>query len=339
MTTSTCCKAARWAESRRVPSAAGHHVENHALEMMAGPVMGITVTGVSAEPAESDSDKRRRLRLVARVDDGGTAEEPAFGYTLERRDDFAAVAAVLAWTDASAEARRAGEHFGGEPAPGTDCRPLARHRAGELLRRGGWLCGRGYRIASAIPPGGSFEARFTPPRSGTFIYHTHIDEVRQMQAGLSGALLVLDPPETSNPEHDIVLLVTVPRKNPAPMSCCSTAHRHRRRGRCAPVSITGCDSSTSTPSARTCACGYCAIRRCYGGEPSPRTALICPPDQRIEGPSEIQMGNGETFRFRFRPVRPWRHPPRHHQRRRGCSGIDADSCPLADAQLGVRGAA
>ena len=36
-----------------VPPAAGHHVENHALEMMAGPVMGITVTGVSAEPPES----------------------------------------------------------------------------------------------------------------------------------------------------------------------------------------------------------------------------------------------------------------------------------------------
>ena len=57
--------------------------------------------------------------------------------------------------------------------------------------------GDGRRITSAIPKDGSFEARFTPPRSGTFIYHTHVDEVRQQQAGLSGALLVVDDPTAS----------------------------------------------------------------------------------------------------------------------------------------------
>ena len=60
---------------------APHHVENHALEMMAGPVMGITVTGKSSEPAESTAP-RRQLTLVARVDEGGTKAEPSFGYTL-----------------------------------------------------------------------------------------------------------------------------------------------------------------------------------------------------------------------------------------------------------------
>ena len=72
--------------------------------------------------------------------------------------------------------------------------------------------GEGKRIAPAISPGGSFKARFTPPRSGTFIYHTHIDEVRQQQAGLSGPLLVVDSPELYDPEHDVVLAITVPRK-------------------------------------------------------------------------------------------------------------------------------
>ena len=52
--------------------------------------------------------------------------------------------------------------------------------------------GAGTRIAPAIAPGDSFEARFTPPRSGTFMYHPHADEMRQQQAGLSGALLVVD---------------------------------------------------------------------------------------------------------------------------------------------------
>jgi FtsP/CotA-like multicopper oxidase with cupredoxin domain len=65
------------------PAGANHHVENHALEMMAGPVMGITVTGESTEAATPPSVPRRQLRLVARVDTGGTETEPAFGYTLE----------------------------------------------------------------------------------------------------------------------------------------------------------------------------------------------------------------------------------------------------------------
>ena len=71
--------------------------------------------------------------------------------------------------------------------------------------------GQGQRITPAIAPGASFEARFTPPRSGTFIYHTHIDEVRQQQAGLSGALVVVDSPADFDTERDWVMLVTIPR--------------------------------------------------------------------------------------------------------------------------------
>ena len=38
-------------------------------------------------------------------------------------------------------------------------------------------------LAPVIAPGDSFEVRFTPPRAGTFIYHTHVDEERQEPAG------------------------------------------------------------------------------------------------------------------------------------------------------------
>ena len=74
------------------------------------------------------------------------------------------------------------------------------------------IAGKGKRIAPVIAPGTTFEARFTPPRSGTFMYHTHVDELRQQQAGLVGALLVLDDPAAYDPEHDVVLVVSVPRK-------------------------------------------------------------------------------------------------------------------------------
>ena len=43
-----------------------------------------------------------------------------------------------------------------------------------------------------IAPGDSFVASFTPPRSGTFIYHAHSNETFQINLGLYGGLLVVD---------------------------------------------------------------------------------------------------------------------------------------------------
>jgi len=41
--------------------------------------------------------------------------------------------------------------------------------------------GYGDRLAPMIMPGKSFEARFTPPRAGTFIYHTHLHDPWQLR--------------------------------------------------------------------------------------------------------------------------------------------------------------
>ena len=43
-----------------------------------------------------------------------------------------------------------------------------------------------------IEPGGSFVVRFTPPRTGTFIYHTHLHDERQLPLGLYGPMIVVD---------------------------------------------------------------------------------------------------------------------------------------------------
>jgi FtsP/CotA-like multicopper oxidase with cupredoxin domain len=59
------------------------------------------------------------------------------------------------------------------------------------------------RLAPIIQPRDSFEARFTPPRAGTFIYHSHVDEVRQQSAGLLGAIIVRGgSSSTASPEPD-----------------------------------------------------------------------------------------------------------------------------------------
>ena len=43
----------------------------------------------------------------------------------------------------------------------------------------GWS-GAGVRVTPMIEPGESFVVRFTPPRAGTFIYHTHLHDRRQL---------------------------------------------------------------------------------------------------------------------------------------------------------------
>ena len=57
----------------------------------------------------------------------------------------------------------------------------------------GWG-GNGEQVTPMVAPGSSFVVRFTPPRTGTFMYHTHLHDRRQLTSGLYGAMLVVDRP-------------------------------------------------------------------------------------------------------------------------------------------------
>jgi FtsP/CotA-like multicopper oxidase with cupredoxin domain len=63
------------------------------------------------------------------------------------------------------------------------------------------------RIAPPVQPGASFTVGFTPPRAGTFIYHTHWHDEAQLAGGLYGALLVLEPGERFDPATDHVVII------------------------------------------------------------------------------------------------------------------------------------
>ncbi len=60
-------------------------------------------------------------------------------------------------------------------------------------------------ILPSVAPGDSITVRFTPPRAGTFMYHSHFNEDQQISSGLYGALLVLEPGEQHNPATDKVM--------------------------------------------------------------------------------------------------------------------------------------
>ena len=54
-------------------------------------------------------------------------------------------------------------------------------------------------LAKAIAPGDSFVAEFTPPRAGTYMYHSHSNELWQIALGLYGAIVVVDSAHPFDP--------------------------------------------------------------------------------------------------------------------------------------------
>ena len=70
----------------------------------------------------------------------------------------------------------------------------------------GWS-GIDRRVTPMIEPGGTFVVRFTPPRAGTFIYHTHLHDYRQLSSGLYGPLIVTNAGETFDPATDHVIVL------------------------------------------------------------------------------------------------------------------------------------
>jgi FtsP/CotA-like multicopper oxidase with cupredoxin domain len=70
----------------------------------------------------------------------------------------------------------------------------------------GWT-GSATQTTPPIAPGSSFVAYITPPRAGTFIYHTHWHDVRQLTGGLYGAVIVLPPGEKFDAVRDKVFLL------------------------------------------------------------------------------------------------------------------------------------
>jgi FtsP/CotA-like multicopper oxidase with cupredoxin domain len=65
----------------------------------------------------------------------------------------------------------------------------------------GWS-GSGSRILPSIKPGDSITVHYTPPRAGSFMYHSHFNESSQITSGVYGAIIVVEPGEAYNPERD-----------------------------------------------------------------------------------------------------------------------------------------
>jgi manganese oxidase len=193
-------------DSLNYPEAHTHgDPDQHVLRGMNGLVLGVTVTG--GAPAR-EANASRKLRLFIQSDSTRADTARRFGYVLQRgaeprRDSVEYPGPVLVLTR-------------GEPTSievlNRTAEPTAVHWHGIELDgyydgAVGWS-GTPGRIAPAIRPGSTFEVRITPKRAGTFMYHTHFDELRQQYGGLIGALVVLEPGERWDPSRDFVFLIS-----------------------------------------------------------------------------------------------------------------------------------
>lgn len=167
--------------------------------------------------------------------------------------------------------------------------------------------GIGDRIMPPIPPGGTFAAEFTPPRSGTFPYHSHLHELRQIGSGMYGAIIVSDTPRDKTRDHLVVagggglpvfakegpnFLLVNGRQSPRPLRMTVGVPQRVRLVSIHADVVLGFRFGTETEVARW--------------TPLARDGADLPPALRAAKPAVLTMGPGETADFTYVPARPGR---------------------------------
>jgi manganese oxidase len=272
--------------------------DRHVFTGMNGLVLGITVDGSAAGAGALRPTKR--LRLFVQSDSQPGDRDRRFGYVLQRGaeprpDSVQYPGPVLLLTR-------------GEPTSievvNRTAEPTTVHWHGLELESyfdgvAGWS-GTPGRTAPAVRPGGRFEVRLTPRRAGTFMYHSHMDDIRQQYGGLVGALVVLEPGERWDPARDRVVLISdgVPWRvyingslTPSPMEF-EVGRTYRLR--LADIAVFRQvlrvrlvrDSTLLT------------------WRPVAKDGFALPPAQATARPSDVNLPSGETADFEFTPDRP-----------------------------------
>ncbi|MBA3583073.1 MAG: multicopper oxidase domain-containing protein [Gemmatimonadetes bacterium] len=280
--------------------AEGRHTKNHALGGMAGLVLGVEVLpSTTAEPVVPPP-VRRHVRLVAAVDPGRYGTEPGYGFLL---DEGGVTPAYPGRPGPPLVLTR------GEPVQITVVNrlpePTSVHWHGIELESyfdgvADWS-GMPERLAPAIAPGDSFVVQMTPPRTGTFIYHTHFDELRQLTSGMYGALIVLEPGQSFDPRTDRVLLLS--NDGPAPVP------NLLLNGKQAPELELEIGTTYRLRLISIAAHGARVVSLSAGDDPVSWRAIAkdgadLPPAQRLAKPARQLIGVGETYDFEYTPEAP-----------------------------------
>jgi FtsP/CotA-like multicopper oxidase with cupredoxin domain len=276
----------------------GHSHAHHDPGLgMTGMVLGVTVTGPES-PEESATDKSatpRRMTLLMNEEPGRFGAAPALAFALDGDRSSTTRAPIPGPTLVLTR---------GEPVEITLVNQMreatAIHWHGMELESyydgvHGWS-GSGKRTTPMIEPGSSFVVKFTPPRAGTFMYHTHLHDHRQLTSGLFGAMIVQEPGEAfdSSVDHVVVLAKLGPAldaptaindsRQPAFVFRAGTRHRLRL------INITPDETLSVTLQTKAGPVNWRPLTK--DGAPVP--AALCK-----EGPAQQVISVGEIYDFEY----------------------------------------
>jgi FtsP/CotA-like multicopper oxidase with cupredoxin domain len=296
-----CHIAAHVSPERRLSAAEEAHGPRHGTTHdaagMAGMALGVEVVGEEGSTASAETTAARRLTLLMQTEPNRYGGAPAYGFVLA--DGGSAPPDKVSVPGPTLVLQR------NEPVELTLVNRLAEataiHWHGIELDSyydgvHGWS-GSGSQVTPLIESGESFTVRFTPPRAGTFIYHTHLHDDRQLTSGMYGALIVLDGGGTFDPAVDHVIVIgrggpgagasTVVNglRDPKFSWRAGTTHRLRL------INITPDDIFVVSLAGRDGPATWLPVTK--DGAPVPR-------DRRTDRPATQTIAVGETYDFEYR---------------------------------------
>jgi manganese oxidase len=185
------------------------HDADHVRDAMSGLVLGVTVRADTSSTNHAPADSQR-MKLFVQEQPRRFGEHSALGYALQRdeqeppRDSVDIPGPLLVLTRGEPTAIEIVNRTSEDTSVHWHGMELESYYDGVP----GWG-GDDRRTTPPIRPGESFVAHMTPPRAGTFIYHTHWHDERQLAAGMSGPLIVLEPGQQYDPDVERMVFVSV----------------------------------------------------------------------------------------------------------------------------------
>lgn len=280
------------------------HAEHDPERAMAGLVLGIVVqAGDETAAPDLETHVRRRMTLHVRQIPNRYGADPAFGFSFMNGAEPAPpfvpgmpLSPPIILTK-------------GEPVvigvANAIAEDVAIHWHGielESFNDGvpGWS-GQSGSVMPPVKPKQTFDVNFTPPRAGTFIYHTHGHDSHQLVSGMYGALIVTEPGKPFDPATErIVLLggagpgspaIEMNRSTNPPPTQLKVGVKHRFRV----INIT--TNFILSVSLR--------------GDAGPvqwravaKDGADLPPNQATMRAASFVIGIGETYDFEFEPTAP-----------------------------------
>ncbi len=182
---------------------------DHAGNGMAGPMVGITVKPAGGTAAAAPARPLRQLRLFANEHPRVFGDLPGLGFVLQSGSKAPASDSIRIPGTPIVLTR-------GEPTQITVFNrlqvPLGVHWHGiELASYFDGVpgfSGAPGRTMAAMQPGDSFVVHMTPPRAGTFMYHIHSEQFDELNSGLYGPLIVLEPGQSWDGDKDHIFVIS-----------------------------------------------------------------------------------------------------------------------------------